>query len=163
MAIRIYGSKLQTETVMLCRVGNPMFYEKQNKQNNKETVEKHKFNEFEIRRVPLFTLYVFSKCPLAALLIIVARQYTAEALNGFNKPLPLKSQSGCSIALQGAVIPNLATVSNLRPYRLRLIEIHFEASFHQQSHGISVGSKLFRLSYCANSKLLGQTRAKMLD
>ena len=34
----------------------------------------------------------FSKCPLAALLIIVARQYTAEALNGFNKPLyPKKS------------------------------------------------------------------------
>ena len=59
MAIRIYGSKLQTETVMLCGVGNPMFYEKQNKQNNKETVENHKFNEFEIRRVPLFTLYVF--------------------------------------------------------------------------------------------------------
>ena len=33
----------------------------------------------------------FSECPLAALLIIVARQYTAEALNGFNKPLSLKS------------------------------------------------------------------------
>lgn len=44
---------------MLCGVGNPVFHEKQNKQNNKETVEKHKFNEFEIRRVPLFTLYVF--------------------------------------------------------------------------------------------------------
>ena len=59
MAIHIYGSKLQTGTVMLCGVGNPVFHEKQNKQNNKETVEKHKFNEFEIRRVPLFTLYVF--------------------------------------------------------------------------------------------------------
>lgn len=87
MAIRIYGSKLQRETVMLCGVGNPMFYEKQNKQNNKETVEKHKFNEFEIRRVPLFTLYVFWQVPPSS----ISRQYTAEALNGFNKPLPLKS------------------------------------------------------------------------